>query len=270
MAFKRDRFRRLGLSDKPNKQKVLLALNIILFIAIFFISFNFLEINFFDFITSPIPMISFLFLNFFPPNFNNLPQYLPVVFESVFFAFAATYLASFFAFILALFASARLNKNSMLRMFSRGVVAFLRNIPVLIWAWLLIFVFGSGNMVGLMALTLSSIGFLARSYAESFDDILGDKIEAIEATGASYSQILLHGIIPEFIPSWINWTLYLFELNIRISAILGVVGAGGIGTIIQIQLMLRNFQEASTLIICLILLVLLTEFAVAKIRNKFM
>ncbi len=148
------------------------------------------------------------------------------------------------------------------------VISFLRNIPVLVWASLFVYIFGIGNMVGLLALTVATLGFLARSYADSIDEIGSSKLEALRAAGASYWQILFHGLIPEFIPSWINWTLFSFEINIRASSILGMVGAGGMGIMIQTNIRLFKYREAFALIILLVLLVLLTEFTVNQLRKR--
>ena len=82
--------------------------------------------------------------------------------------------------------------------------------------------FGVGEIVGLLALIIATLGFLSRSYAESISEIAGSHLEALQTAGASYGQVLVHGLIPEFLPSWINWTLFSFEINIRASAILGI------------------------------------------------
>ena len=161
-----------------------------------------------------------------------------------------------------------ISPNPAVRNLFRFVVSFFRNIPVLIWASLLVFVFGIGNMVGLIALVLATIGFLARSYAESINEIAGTKLEALRASGASWFQLVFHGIIPEFAPAWINWTLYSFEINIRASSILGMVGAGGLGILIQSNLNLRRYSEASALIIILVAMVLITELIVNIIRKR--
>lgn len=75
--------------------------------------------------------------------------------------------------------------------------------------------FGVGEIVGLLALIIATLGFLSRSYAESISEIAGSHLEALQTAGASYGQVLVHGLIPEFLPSWINWTLFSFEINIR-------------------------------------------------------
>jgi len=259
---------RIQLEEKNPRTKVLRWLNIGMVVSIIFASFVFLEVNPLDILAAPIPMITFLVEDFFPPNFSNFPHYLPAILATLFFAIGATYISAFLAFIFGVLMSERLNPNPIVRNIIRYFVSFLRNIPVLIWAQLLIFVFGIGNMVGLIALVLATVGFLARSYAESMDDIAGERLEAIQATGASYMQTLVHGLIPEFSTAWLNWTLFSFEINIRVSAILGIVGAGGIGVVIQTNLQRRNFTEASTLIITLVVMVLLTELLVGHLRKK--
>jgi len=259
---------KIQLEEKNVRENVIKWLNIGFLISIIVVSFAFLEVNPVDILVAPISMIIFMVENFFPPNLNNLSRYFPAILTTLFFAVAATYFSAFFAFIFGVLMSKHLNPSPVLRNVTRYFVSFLRNIPVLIWAQLLIFVFGIGNMVGLVALVFATVGFLARSYGESMDDIAGERLEAIQATGANYMQILVHGVIPEFTTSWLNWTLYSFEVNIRISAILGVVGAGGIGAVIQTNILIRNFTEASTLIIILVIMVIMTELAVGYIRKK--
>ena len=121
------------------------------------------------------------------------------------------------------------------------------------------FCFGIGSMLGVVTLVLATLGFLSRSYADSMDEIAVTKLEALRANGSGYWQILFHGLIPEFIPAWINWTLFSFEINIRASAVLGMVGAGGLGLIIQTNLDLRSFRRAMALIIILVIMVLGAE-----------
>ena len=178
-----------------------------------------------------------------------------------------TYISALLAFIFGLLMADEINSLAPVRVAVRMIVSFIRNIPVLVWASLLVYVFGIGNMVGLLALIIATFGFLARSYAEEMNHIAGSKLEALKATGASKAQLVIHGLLPEFYPSWINWTLFSFEINIRASAILGMVGAGGIGIMIQTNIRLFKYQEASALIIILVVMVLLIEFTVNRLRR---
>jgi phosphonate transport system permease protein len=241
--------------------------SLLIFMAVI-LSFAYLQINLVEAIQSIPAFLLFFWHNFFPANFEHIRSYLPLVGETILFAVVGTYISAILAFICGLLMSEQTNPYGVVRILFRVIISFMRNIPVLVWASLFVYIFGIGNMVGLLALILATLGFLARSYADSIDEIGSSKLEALRATGASYWQILFHGLIPEFIPSWINWTLFSFEINIRASSILGMVGAGGIGIMIQTNIRLFKYHEAFALIILLVLLVLITEFVVNRLRKR--
>ena len=211
--------------------------------------------------------VRFFVIKFLPASFKNIRAYVPAVIDTVLFAVAATYLSTALSFLFGLLMSDKTNPITPLRLLCRGIISFLRNVPVLVWASILVYMFGVGKIVGLLALIIATLGFLSRSYAESISEIAGSPLEALQTAGASYGQVLVHGLIPEFLPSWINWTLFSFEINIRASAILGMVGAGGIGVLIQTNLKLFKYQEACAIILVVIVIVLLTEFMTNKIRR---
>ena len=211
--------------------------------------------------------VRFFVIKFLPASFKNIRAYVPAVIDTVLFAVAATYLSTALSFLFGLLMSDKTNPITPLRLLCRGIISFLRNVPVLVWASILVYMFGVGEIVGLLALIIATLGFLSRSYAESISEIAGSHLEALQTAGASYGQVLVHGRIPEFLPSWINWTLFSFEINIRASAILGMVGAGGIGVLIQTNLKLFKYQEACAIILVVIIIVLLTEFMTNKIRR---
>ena len=211
--------------------------------------------------------VRFFVIKFLPASFKNIRAYVPAVIDTVLFAVAATYLSTALSFLFGLLMSDKTNPITPLRLLCRGIISFLRNVPVLVWASILVYMFGVGEIVGLLALIIATLGILSRSYAESISEIAGSHLEALQTAGASYGQVLVHGLIPEFLPSWINWTLFSFEINIRASAILGMVGAGGIGVLIQTNLKLFKYQEACAIILVVIVIVLLTEFMTNKIRR---
>ena len=249
------------------EKKLNLSLTIIFICVVASLPFFYLDVNIVEVMTSLPDLVHFFIQNFLPPNFSNLLAYINPVMETLLFAIVATYISAVLSIILGILMS-QMSPNLVIRVFIRSFVTCLRNIPVLIWASLLVFVFGIGDIVGLIALSLATVGILSRMYAESIDEIASSKLEALKASGASYLQILLHGLIPEFIPAWINWTLFSFEINIRASAILGTVGAGGLGILIQTNLNLRNFHEATTLIMILVVMILIIEVVISNIRSR--
>lgn len=230
-------------------------------------SFLYLEINTQDVVMGGPAFLSFFVSKFLWPDFTNIAQYIPAVMDSVLFAVVGTYISTFLAFVLGLLMSELSNPIKPLRFCSRAFVSFLRNIPVLIWASLLVYAFGIGEIVGLLALIIATLGFLSRSYSDSINEVAGSKLEALRASGANYAQVMWHGLLPNFVPSLINWTLFAFEINIRASTILGMVGAGGIGVLIQTNIKLFRYQEACAIIIIVVCIVLLTEFTTNRIRK---
>ncbi|MCL1788518.1 MAG: phosphonate ABC transporter, permease protein PhnE, partial [Defluviitaleaceae bacterium] len=232
-----------------------------------FMSFFHLRVNPINVFTAFPGFFRFMRHNFLPPNFTGVTAQLPIVLRTLLFAVVATYISAFVAFFFGLLMARETNPLPPLRWAVRFFVSFLRNVPLLVWGTVLVFIFGIGSLLGVVTLVLATLGFLARSYADSIDDIAGSKLEALRANGAGYLQIMCHGLVPEFIPAWVNWTLFSFEINIRASAVLGMVGAGGLGLLIQTNLELRGFRRAMALILILVAMVLATEFLVNGIRR---
>ena len=150
----------------------------------------------------------------------------------------------------------------------RGIVSFFRNIPFLVWASLLVVLFGVGVIPDLFALLLFGTSFLSRVYAESIEELGDGPNEAMLASGASYVQTIQHGIFPSFLPSYFYWTLFMFEINIRASAILGLVGAGGLGTMIKQTMDLFQYRETAMAVVLLVLLIVTIERWTHAVRER--
>ena len=242
-------------------------IKIILFIALIFMPFIILNLSVVDIALSIPRLFSFLFNNFFPPNFTAIEGNIPIIYNTILFAIVGTVISAMLAFFMGILMSVHFNRFLYVRVFIKFIASFLRNIPIVIFASILVFIFGIGPLIGVVTLVLGGVGFLARSYAQTMDEIAETKLEALKSTGASYFQIIFHGLLPIFAKPWLNWTLFAFEINVRLSAILGMVGAGGLGLLISANLELRNFRRAMALIIVLIVIVLLTEFLMNKLRG---
>ena len=254
----------IPLSDEAPFKKIV---KVIAILAVVMLSFTYLDVSVVDIFSSFPNLASFFSNNFLPPNFNNFQLHLSVVLDMVFFAIVGTVISGILALFFGLLMSKEMNPILPIRLVVTFVVSFFRNVPLLIWATLAVYIFGIGPLVGVLALVFATLGFLARSYAESMNEIAGSKLEALRAVGASYLQILFHGLLPEFMAAWINWTLFAFEINIRASGILGMVGAGGLGLLIQTRLDFRQFRGAFALILTLTVMVLLTEFLMKFLRR---
>lgn len=250
-----------------NNPKKLLAIVLAVCATIIF-SIIYLEISVIEMIMGLPNFVLFFFQNFFPPNLDNIGQYIPAVIDTIGFAIIATFISTFIGLVLGILISENTNKYKSVRVICRAFVSILRNIPFVIWGALLVYIFGIGGIIGILALILVTIGFLGKSYAESIDEISGEKLEALRANGASYFQMLFHGVIPQFVPAWINWTLFSFEINVRASTVLGLVGAGGIGVLIDTNINLFNYGEALAIIGVIVVIILATEFVTNTIRKR--
>ena len=109
---------------------------------------------------------------------------------------------------------------------------------------------------------------LAKLYSEAIEAIEPGPVEAVRATGATTLQVLRWGVLPQLVPQFLSFTLYRFETNIRAAAVLGFVGAGGIGFYIQTYLRLLNYPAAATVLLVLIVLVMIVDFASSRLRAR--
>ncbi|KAA9299053.1 MULTISPECIES: phosphonate ABC transporter, permease protein PhnE [Aerococcus] len=251
---------------KESRKKSLTVVFVILLIML--LGLWYLEISFEDLFQSLPKFITFFFNKFFPVHFGIIPEIIPDLLQTLAFAVVATCLATLVSLLLAFLMSRKIMDIRWLRISIRGFVSLLRNIPVVIWASVLVYIFGIGSMVAVIALFIALTGFLAKAFADSIDDIPNQTLEGLRACGASDLQIIRHGIVPQFIPQLMNWSLYSFERGIRASSILGLVGAGGIGILIQTRISLFKYQEAMAIVIAVIVMVILVEMLTNTIRRR--
>ena len=149
----------------------------------------------------------------------------------------------------------------------RAVLGFLRAVPDLVWALLFVSAIGLGSLAGTLALAISYAGVLGRVYAELFDAVDPQPLEALLSTGAGRTQIFLRGIWPQALPNLTAYTLYSFECCVRAAAVLGFVGAGGIGYQISLSMRLFEYRQVLTLLMAFIAILTLTDAASRKLRS---
>jgi phosphonate transport system permease protein len=126
----------------------------------------------------------------------------------------------------------------------------------------------AGPFPGVLAVVAYTTTILAKLYSEAIEAIDPGPVEAVTAAGATRLQVLRFGVVPQLLPLFISFTLYRFETNIRAAAILGFVGAGGIGFYIQTYLRMLNYPAASAVLLVLVVLVMAVDFASSRIRQR--
>jgi phosphonate transport system permease protein len=151
---------------------------------------------------------------------------------------------------------------------ARALLGFLRAVPDLVWALLFVAAVGLGSLAGTLALAVSYTGVLGRVYADVFEHVDPQPLEALQSTGASRIQIFLRGIWPQALPHLLAYSLYSFECCVRAAAVLGFVGAGGIGYEISISMRLFEYGQVLTLLLVFILLLIVTDAISRNLRGR--
>jgi phosphonate transport system permease protein len=149
---------------------------------------------------------------------------------------------------------------------ARGILSLFRSIPEFVWAFMFVRAVGLGPFPGVLAIGVAYGGMLGKVYSEIFEGVNDRPLEALQSTGANKLQIFFYGCLPQALPNFVSYTLYRWECAVRASAILGLVGAGGLGQQIEISMRMFNFHEVLTLLAMLFLMVAAVDFISAKIR----
>ena len=149
----------------------------------------------------------------------------------------------------------------------RSIIAISRAFQEIVIAILFVAMFGFGPFAGFLTLSFATIGFLSKLLAEDIEDIDEAQAEAIRATGASGLQLLNYGIQPQVMPRLIGLSVYRLDINFRESAVIGIVGAGGIGATLNTAMSRYDYDTAGAILIVIIALVMLAEYASSHIRK---
>jgi phosphonate transport system permease protein len=150
----------------------------------------------------------------------------------------------------------------------RAIVAIARSFQEIIIAIFFVAMFGFGPLAGMITLSFATIGFLAKLLAEDIEDINASQAEAVRATGARWLQWINYGIQPQVMPRLIGLSLYRLDINFRESAVVGIVGAGGIGATLNTAFDRYEFDTAAAIIIIIIAIVMIAEYSSGLIRAR--
>ena len=149
----------------------------------------------------------------------------------------------------------------------RSIIAVSRSLQEIIIAILFVTMFGFGPFAGFLTLSFATIGFLAKLLAEDIEDIDEKQTEAIKATGASWLQLINYAVQPQVMPRLIGLSLYRLDINFRESAVIGIVGAGGIGATLNTAIDRYEFDSAGAILLIIIAIVMLAEYSSGYVRR---
>lgn len=211
-----------------------------------------------------------LFGRMYPPDPTNLGIILKVLWETVNIATIATGFAVILSLPVAYMAAMNTTPNRATLWLGRVILVSSRSINTIIWALLFVAIFGPGIVAGIVAIMFRSIGFVGKLLGEAIEEIDPRPVEALQATGASHFKVIVYAIIPQVLPTFWAVTILRWDINLRESTVLGLVGAGGIGIILQGAIDTFNWPEAATVLLAILALVVLGEVVSAFLRRRIL
>ncbi|MDO8458874.1 MAG: phosphonate ABC transporter, permease protein PhnE [Burkholderiaceae bacterium] len=214
------------------------------------------------------PAVAQLASEMVPPDFTRWQSWIKPLLDTLAMSIAGTALAVFFSLPLALMAAPNTSPNAAVCRITRTLLAAFRSVPEIILGILFVAVVGFGALPGVLALALHSTGMVAKFYAESIEHVDPKPLEAANAAGASRLQVIAHAVLPQVLPQLADITIYRWEYHFRASAVLGIVGAGGIGFELMAALRLIKYDEVSAILLAILACVLVVDSIGAALRRK--
>ncbi|MFJ8530007.1 phosphonate ABC transporter, permease protein PhnE [Bacillus sp. NPDC094106] len=251
---------------KPSS-KLKHLLTFILIILLFWGSSIQVEASFSKLVTG-LPNMLDLLREMVPPDWSYFKTITPAILDTIRMAIIGTTLGAILAIPLALLAANNVFSTPILYGPARFILNFIRTIPDLLLAAIFVAIFGIGPLPGILALTFFSVGLIAKLLYETIESIDSGPLEAMTAVGANKVQWIVYGVIPQVMAHFVSYVLYTFEVNVRAAAVLGLVGAGGIGLYYDRTLGFLQYQQTASIIIYTLVVVLLIDYISTVLREK--
>lgn len=204
----------------------------------------------------------------FPPTFRFWQNVWTPLVDTVKMSLLGTILGSALSLPVAIIASTNIVKNRVVIVVSRFLFSFIRTIPTIVIALIAMLVLGIGTTAGTVAITLFTFGFVGKLLYEQIETVDMGAYEAMEAMGANRTRAFIVSVMPQIMPRFLSNSLFCFEGNVRHAAILGMVGAGGIGIILNTQLAFRNYANVGMILVMLYVTVFIIEMIARFVRSK--
>ncbi|GAB1431290.1 hypothetical protein MASR2M18_21250 [Ignavibacteria bacterium] len=215
-----------------------------------------------------------IFSDMLNPEFSIAETAVIAMIETVYIALMATITALPFAFALSFFSARNLMKHNKVTFavyYAVRIIAnFTRSIEPLIWAIIFSVWVGIGPFAGMLALMLHTISSLVKQYSEQIEDIDQGPVEALEAVGAHPLQVIWYAIVPQLLIPFLSFTIYRWDINVRMATIIGMVGGGGVGTLLMQYQGLAKWQEVGLIVMLIAAAVWIMDYISAKARESLL
>lgn len=224
-----------------------------------------------EFIADAPAQIKDMAVRMVPPDWAFYPQSVhEALLDTLAIALVATALGLVLAAPVGVLAARNVTPVPLLNALARFVLVATRSISTLLWALFFVAMFGPGALAGSLAIAFHSIGFLGKMLSEALEEAHAGSIEALTAAGASWSARLLYGYWPQIRPTFWGVALFRWDINVRESAVLGLVGAGGIGMVMNAAIDTFKWQQVATVLVAIFAVVIAGEVAVTQIRKRIL
>lgn len=220
-------------------------------------------------IVEGLPIIfGFIIDDLLPPNWGYYTSVLGRLLETWNIALLSSTISAVVCLPLSFLAAANINRNTYFYSAVRFGFNILRTIPDLVLAVIVVAIVGLGALSGMLTLFIFSLGILAKLLSETIEAIDPGPLEAIRATGGNVLQVIAYGAIPQILPHYASYSLFILEINVRASVVLGFVGAGGIGMILKQQLALFNYGNVAIIIMMTFIVVSVIDTISSRLRGR--
>ena len=209
-----------------------------------------------------------LLVKIFQPNWEFFPKVVSPLVDTIKMSILGTVIGCVIALPVAILASSNINKNIVVVSIFRFILALIRTLPTLIIALVCALIFSLGTFSGTIAIAIFTFGIVAKMLFESIETIDMGPFEAMEALGANKFQAFWSACVPQILPVYLSHSLYCFEMNVRASAILGYVGAGGLGITINERIGWRDYNSLGVVHLSLFVVVVAIDFFSEYLRRK--
>ena len=252
----------------------------VIFVAVFAFSVVVGEVNvatfvegvpgFFNYISDTLPMIrSDHVIEDVREWYWAFPKWLGLLFDTVVIAFLGTLFGTVGALVFCFAGSRNLVSSPTVYFIARRLTEIARAVPELVYAMIFVFAFGLGPLPGVLAIAVHSTGALGKLFAEVNENVDMGTVEGVRATGGNWFQIIRLAVLPQVLPNYLSYALLRFEINVRSAAVIGFVGAGGIGQ--ELLFVIRQFvyTDVSAIVLMIIATVALIDMSCEKLRHQF-
>jgi phosphonate transport system permease protein len=199
--------------------------------------------------------------------FWDLKDWTRLLLDTLLIAYLGTLLGFIGGFVLCFPAAANLEKRGLVRMSSRRLLEFCRTVPEIVFALLFVVAFGLGAMPGVLALAIHTMGALGKLFAEVVENIDMKPVEGVTAAGAQRLAVLRFAVLPQVLSNFASYTLLRFEINVRSAAVMGFVGAGGIGADLMVAIRKFYYSDVSAILVLIIATVMVIDLTTERLRH---